>query len=177
MGTDIHIYAEELKNGSWERIKTNLPDDRDYWSFAFMAGVRNGVGFAGCKTGEEIKPISEPRGIPEDTCIKDTEELDFNDPDFVWLGDHSFSWLMLSELIDLVERNPIINKEGLISPKVQETYTVGEPSVWCGWTNMPSYKRVHWKSRIRDLDLIPKIIEALKGYDTEKTRLVFGFDS
>lgn len=95
MGSDIHMAAEVRKNGKWELVKdnvfknswynpdsnseyfrnmeplTNVPyDDRCYNLFAILANVRNGRGFAGCKTGERFNPVSEPKGYPEDMCAE-----------------------------------------------------------------------------------------------------------
>lgn len=48
-------------------FKTGKPfDNRNYDLFAALADVRNGVGFAGVKTGKAIEPIAMPRGIPDD---------------------------------------------------------------------------------------------------------------
>jgi len=50
---------------SWE----SYYHERNYDLFAILAGVRNGVAFAGSPTspypeGEKFKPIDEPRGLP-----------------------------------------------------------------------------------------------------------------
>ena len=74
--------------------------ERNYNLFAMLAGVRNGSGFAGCDTGDGFKPIDEPRGLPKDTSIKDSGgDDDYDSPEYVWLGDHSFSHVMLSEAL------------------------------------------------------------------------------
>src|SRR5690242_3218591 len=98
MGCDIHPYAEVLTDSGWRKADVNVPSDRNYWAFSVMADVRNGSGFAGCDTGKPVEPISKPRGLPADTSIADTD-ADFEDPAYIWLGDHSHSWLLLSELM------------------------------------------------------------------------------
>jgi hypothetical protein len=101
MGTDITAYAEfciphELR---WRPIRTkegNLEDfgfDRNYDAFAIMANVRNGRGFAGAKTGEEMPPISEPRGFPIDASSVITAAYDD-------VGYHDHSHLTLQEILD-----------------------------------------------------------------------------
>jgi len=62
-------------------------NDRNYFLFSILADVRNSY---------DIKPISEPRGIPDDCCfpIKYVTNL--------WHGDgHSHSYFTLKELIDV----------------------------------------------------------------------------
>lgn len=87
MGCDIHIYAEKKDDsGNWQSIpRFELFQDRNYVAFSFFAGVRN---------SSEIKPISKPRGIPEDaskTALKSFKK---------WGDDaHTPSWLSLEELM------------------------------------------------------------------------------
>lgn len=47
-------------------VATFWDDERHYQLFSVLADVRNGYGFAGVPTGEWVKPISSPRGIPQD---------------------------------------------------------------------------------------------------------------
>jgi hypothetical protein len=112
MGCDIHTYVEVKKNGQWvsaDTWETETYDDREvmhvpygesiysgrnYDLFAILADVRNGVGFAGCDTGEGFVPISSPKGLPEDVTdeVKSVSEA--------WAGDaHSHSWVTLAELL------------------------------------------------------------------------------
>lgn len=116
MGCDIHLHVEIRSSGKWKRFtddhfsmsewdqkyykkeKTDTPFDwRDYSMFAFFADVRN---------YDCLEPLSEPRGLPEDsdyldeviaddwgtpvTVRRSVEESDF----------HSRSWLTLKELLD-----------------------------------------------------------------------------
>ncbi|MCC6314194.1 MAG: hypothetical protein IT337_09265 [Thermomicrobiales bacterium] len=63
---------------------------RNYDVFAMLAGVRNGMGFAGCDTGDGFVPIAEPRGFPADLSVymrRAAERVE-----------HTPSWLNLSEL-------------------------------------------------------------------------------
>lgn len=89
MGCDIHGRVQyRYEDGEWFDDGP-IPDCRSYRLFAALAGVRNGYGFAGMPTHEPIKPISEPRGLPDDIP---------NHDDQIWFGDHSFSWLTLDEI-------------------------------------------------------------------------------
>lgn len=102
----------------------NILDGRHYDLFAILGNVRNGYGFAGVVTGSGFVPISDCRGIPEDAgftldesgsipCVKhsgyalpaggDVEEPEDEDSrwdcnDCVWLGDHSHTWVTVTEL-------------------------------------------------------------------------------
>ena len=97
MGTDIHTAIEKRQaDGSWKFVNVPLETWRCYDVFAILADVRNGYGFAGCYTGEGFNPISEPKGLPTD-CKYDRVNYSYDD-DYLYLGDHSFSWLTLREL-------------------------------------------------------------------------------
>lgn len=89
MGRDIHIIYQKKTEDGWREIefKHEYNDgpltDRVYKTFAFLAGVRN---------YSNIRPISRPRGLPED-CPKDfKEEAD----DY----GHTPSWLTIQELLE-----------------------------------------------------------------------------
>lgn len=117
MGCDIHSFAERKVNGKWEKVeedfielsqfdkewykkeKGNTPFNyRNYSMFAFLAGVRN---YDCCV------PLSEPRGLPDDSEYLNDESED-------WMGYtqtekqsietdgnyHSMSYLTLKELLD-----------------------------------------------------------------------------
>lgn len=110
MGCDIHLYVEKRENGKWVHAQNHLlvgddqvPDvpyeqkiysGRNYSLFAILAGVRNGIGFAGCDTGDGFKPICEPKGYPCDVS-----------PEIAaiaasWGQDaHSASWHTLADLL------------------------------------------------------------------------------
>jgi hypothetical protein len=117
MGCDIHLYVERRTNGKWESADKWTPDKysdepygrkpmvvdyddsfyngRNYNLFAILADVRNGVGFAGVKTGAGFVPISDPRGLPTDVTSRIKEISD------EWGCDgHSHSHVTLAELLE-----------------------------------------------------------------------------
>ena len=111
MGCDIHFYVEtQNENGEWVSADRWTKDDdgetyvafqdafypgRNYNLFSILADVRNGIGFAGVKTGDGFEPISMPRGVPADACQEYKNQVSN------WDGDgHSHSWYTLNELID-----------------------------------------------------------------------------
>ena len=89
MGCDIHAHFEIKLNGKWEhyshpRIK------RRYGLFTKIAGVRN--------CGDEIEPISEPKGLPDALSVVTRFEADRIGPD-----GHSHTWLDAEELATMME--------------------------------------------------------------------------
>jgi len=99
MGADIHgVLQSRFKNdrGEWSSWtdEGEIEDTRHYLKFAYLANVRNYY---------SVSPIAEPRGLPEDFQMEesgyqvDTHLLWGRE---VWMGDHSYSWLLLSEIRD-----------------------------------------------------------------------------
>lgn len=105
MGCDIHIFAEYFKDGKWNpadpwsneprygetqwRVPNHLrvEDGRNYNWFAWLADVRNGT------WGENITPLSGPRGLPDDCCERVREDSER------WGCDgHSHSYFTFKEL-------------------------------------------------------------------------------
>jgi hypothetical protein len=87
MGCDIHGVIQAKPNDVWVTVGI-LPGLRDYRSFSRLANVRN---------DRDITPISEPRGLPEGFVVDNSHVYDLNGID-IWLGDHSHSWLLVSEI-------------------------------------------------------------------------------
>ncbi len=90
MLTDIFARAERRIAERWELMPGIRPFDGwgDYRLFGFLADVRN---------YSAVKPISQPRGLPlgVELPADDDDEL----PNEDWLGEHDYSWLLLSELL------------------------------------------------------------------------------
>lgn len=128
MGTDIHpIVQVRQPDGPWESVKIpanddygNLLDGRNYNLFAVLGDVRNGTRFAGILTSSGFTPISSDRGIPEDAgfavdndgyvrCFAHREDVELDDEDDEqphwscnecrWMGDHSYGYVTLAELL------------------------------------------------------------------------------
>lgn len=103
-------------------------DGRNYDLFAMLADVRNGYGFAGMDTGDGFKPISQPKGIPDQSSSAYEKLVD------MWDGDgHSHSYLTLKELLEYDWKGQTTKKRGWVSPSEFETYTEqGKPDSWSG---------------------------------------------
>lgn len=101
MGCDIHCYVERKEDGAWILVSPSIPDryepgamtveriyrERNYDTFAILADVRN---------GSDFNIIAAPRGMPEDMSAGLLAAID---EDRAYLGDHSFSWLTLAEIL------------------------------------------------------------------------------
>lgn len=134
MGCDIHLMAEvrhryvdaskkpEEKREFWSWVAPAPEDRREpfnsnrhdahahLWHVAEWYSGRSYALFgilAGVRSDEE--PIVEPRGLPEDMSheVKHASE----ECDFFWLGDHSFSWLTLAELLEHRQRIAKVSPE------------------------------------------------------------------
>lgn len=81
MGTDIHSIAQVKRDGQWVTVAIGIAgDQRNYNTFAMLANVRNGRGFAGCWTSTGFPVIHEPRGLPKDlAAVDDFVENDEDD--------------------------------------------------------------------------------------------------
>ena len=205
MGTDIHGVFQRLsaETGKWYDVPSDYEEQRHYQLFAVLAGVRNGTGFAGVRTGDAVTPIAEPRGLPEDFSLLDGEyhptEREIRQPDDpteIWMGDHSHSWLSGEEMVSWCERAPSVMHVGLISRSHYEEWGgVSAPSLYCGgisgprvvciedtpwdrrahpdWTHIRCAWRVDIKEELKYF--FDEVVRLIKEYG--KIRFVFGFDS
>lgn len=127
MGTDIHSIVQVRKEDKWITVGVAVAGDpRSYNTFAMLADVRNGRGFAGVKTSDGFPVMHEQRGLPEDLRAVDGEYvkidraqlvaawdwdgklvppadkeahcLKYMDDDTMGLGYHSHSWATLADL-------------------------------------------------------------------------------
>lgn len=121
MGTDVHTVFQKKITGDtrlaemgaaqpgnvspWTNVTSEYDECRHYRLFSWLAGVRNGYGVAGTITGDKITPIAGPRGLPDD----------FVHADVVYVGDHTHSWLLGSEIIAALDQLPDIKVCGVLS--------------------------------------------------------------
>lgn len=117
--------------------------DRNYDLFSMLADVRNGYGFAGCKTGDGFDPLAEPRGLPRDLSLAlRTESFEDGAP---WLGDHSFSHATLAELL-AYDYDRVTTKSGVVDSATfaewRERGSVGAPGSWSGGVSGPDVLHV-----------------------------------
>lgn len=150
MGTDIHGgFIKVCKGDKGEiiqklPIKTNWPMNRDYTLFAILAGVRNGYGFAGCYRHEPLAPITEGKGKPDFLVYEDDYCPEFynkrygkfeDEPELgVGLGDHSFTYMTISEILNWGGWDKHLMCGGVVDVEhYEETTALGEnPEYWSG---------------------------------------------
>lgn len=91
MGTDINIMLQKKEKGKWVD-KGELELGRNYQLFSVLAGVRG-----------SSKPIAYPRGLPDDFVVEtEIEGKGYereNMHNGFWMGEHSFSYLGLDEIL------------------------------------------------------------------------------
>lgn len=146
MGTDIHmsIYTREGPDAPWV-YKTNADLDRQYRVFAVLAGVRNGTGFAGCKIGEPVTPIAEPRGIPDDLQVSyyallealGGDAQDLHEQGFAEMGAffghvHTPSWLTLDEVLSYDWDQTVVTSGVVTAAEFRKFQKNGRPDSFCG---------------------------------------------
>jgi hypothetical protein len=207
MGCDIHFFVEKLnsESGKWEPVgdEGDFYDDRNYRLFGILADVRNGVGFAGCDTGDRFNPIAEPRGLPVDVSQTIATEYD------EWGDDgHSHSFFTLKELLDY-DWSQVAVLRGYVDESGYKHFKEHRhPNEWCGntfgsriekITNMQMddllagilkrdnekyyHTQIQWTKTYQECagDFFTKTIPALQELvaydDTESVRIVFWFDN
>lgn len=192
MGCDINTVAQVRNgDGNWRTEAENIANEwRSYDSYAVLANVRNGYGFAGCDTGEGWEPIAKPRGLPDGFEIDDMECHKYGYDKKKWLGDHSYSWVTLKELKDKLRYydGKFYEVHGMISEGQAKELEKGVlPDSWCGYTNQVGYVKATWKVAVEEmlkwLGLVVRHLELIRdcsrssGVTDDGVRLVFGFDS
>jgi hypothetical protein len=168
MGTDIHLQVEVKDLDAWKICPRKPfprynepgftwkddPTSRNYDLFAFLANVRNGIGFAGVITGARIEPQFPGRGFPADyqdprMWFEDhSEDMDeealvlatatpkrpygeYPGGDF-WIGDHSVTHATLKELQDC-NWGLTVTSTGFVTLDQYLKYRAeGAPDEWCG---------------------------------------------
>lgn len=211
MGCDIHPCVE-LKNeeGRWEAVMPVDEDnrygkwrepgepstyqwtfDRDYDAFALMANVRN---------YGHTSPISEPRGLPKDVTPEVAGELE-EDGDL-----HSHSWLMLPEILTVLDPKKKVKKAGIVDETTFKEYLESgtPPQSYCQGIGGPNRVTVSVKEMTQILkgkkprnpqlsysvdmkweaplmEEAPNLLEFVERVkklgDSERIRIVFAFDN
>ena len=192
MGCDIHMYCEELNcNGEWinkdhfkfceyseerEYRRVELCGRRNYSMFTALCGVRD-------YSGESPK-ISEPKGVPEDSCSYIQEECEE-----MGVDGHSHSSATLGEVKEFIDNGNYPIFSGLLSPQQAKELDQGIfPSEWCQGTSASDYVHRTWTNTSIDNPLTD-LYEAMKAryvegnykdldeLDLDHFRIVFWFDN
>jgi len=190
----------DIDGYEWNKKFTEEPyGGRNYNLFGFLANVRNGFGFAGVDTGNEIKPISLPKGLPKD--VSDYIKKQSDD----WGVDgHSHSWLTIEEL-EKADWDKVITKRGVVSEAQYKYYLKhGKPRSLsgdvCGGNIIvlteKEYKqlkkkdkdkryfvKIEWKDKLKEYcgdfykKTLPALRKLLENTDVSDVRIVFLFDN
>lgn len=201
MGCDIHAVFQAKQDGKWIDVPSKFEADRHYFLFSWLAGVRNGFGFAGVPTYTPITPIDEPRGLPADFDLGEDGDhpSEFGEPAYdkpdgtpsVWLGDHSHSWLTADEILsapdpDNVWRTGVVPIEWF---RQWDGHT--PPANWSGGVfggnvfvapsptdvdEKSTHVQICWKQPHGSLSYFTDEIKRLKQ-EYGEVRMIFGFDS
>lgn len=106
MGCDIHtVWQANDADGVWYDIASEYDENRHYALFGVLAGVRSYC--------SDHEPISLPRGLPDNFAVVDGEyhpvpshlAKKYDEDGLTWLGDHSRSWLLGSEMLAWSDAN------------------------------------------------------------------------
>lgn len=180
----VNPYYNKWENDSEKPFElVRFCEDRNYGLFSLLADVRN---------YSNNKPISEPKGLPNDLSNEVIEDAEH------WgLDGHSHSFFTLKELLDYQKEQPKLKRSGYIS--FEDAKALDEfgkhPECWCQLTTAQGWVYREWETRDNSLDnLINEIKkrandlyvisdflweddpeEAYKKSD--KIRLVFWFDN
>lgn len=207
MGTDIHMIAErKVTDGEWHPLPVpGRFQKRNYRFFAAIGDVRNGFGFAGCKTHTPIKPVQSGRGLPDDISqvAKDwflNTDLESEEGIFGFPGEHSEGYATLAEIKEF--EIPIVDVSGFVDEYTYQEWKDGgseQPENWCGGIggpgiikvaeseydkekdySVPVYIYATWQAKLLDKGLLYDLIEWMESCKTSSSydvRVLFNFDS
>lgn len=157
MGCDIHtITQERLGETYWYDTRFTPFDWRGYGMYGFLADVRN---------YSEVPPLSTPRGLPIDFQIVEDRH------GATWMGDYSYSWFLLSELLNFDYKKTFLDKRegGWITPNFFDGAAKGEGVE----TTFEDFLRPCY---FRDLNYMKQYC-TYNNTSPDNYRIVFGFDS
>lgn len=221
-GTGLISHPDGKPEQCWwcngRKTADRLFHHRSYTLFGVLAGVRH----------DDVPRIDDPRGVPDDISFElavacsldlpaaanEDEAIEssrlrlqsHDDDNGEWLGDHSFSWLTVEELLGFDWNQPIEGGESCSGWVKAEEFIrwreCGRPSSWCksvgggavrhvehdemarligaGKANEHTYTFVKWGATLATHigDWWLKKLELLRSLgDPRNVRVVFGFDS
>lgn len=153
MGSDIHTIAQIYgKNGDWDyvteceeykwfTVAANIGNEaRNYNTYAVLADVRNGYGFAGVETGDKwdhLPILGLPVGMSHEVDVPPHRPYSHTDgiETRKWLGDHSHNHVLLSDLINFLDGISGNRKRcGVVDAETYEEYKKEgkAPDDYCG---------------------------------------------
>lgn len=188
MGCDIHPNFEKRvtrDDGTkvWEKIDHKYEGERHYFLFGWLANVRNGYGFAGCDTGDGIKPLALPRGLPADIAGSEPEpphndDMNWDSPEYrTWedwyerhdYGEHSQSWLTGEEIMKGLEEVGGTRKRGVLTLTQYASWDrKSQPESWAGAISGGRNVTID-SNKANQID--PKVLNNIKGLADALTKV------
>lgn len=195
----IKYYRECYEEHMKPCYENWIYDGRNYRLFSLLANVRNGIKkrWMGIENvGHFVKPISVPKGLPDDASEVVKEGYSVYSYD-----GRSKSFLTLQELIDGTKNDKKFVCRYLVSKEEYVQYKVyGYPNSWSSWSNarlVSNFEMEQWIAGIIEFDDkefiqtvveweedmertgVYEIIKKLKDFceDPENIRIVFWFDN
>jgi hypothetical protein len=130
VGTDIHLAVQRRNGDRWERVERQWPNpefgkyddepefqrdtlyrERNYILFAVLVGGSIlDDGFRGTILHDELRAIAPGRGLPPEFAA----EIEHECHDGLWMGSHSFTWMLLSE-VEAYDWDQEITRTGWLS--------------------------------------------------------------
>ncbi len=120
MGCDVHAVLQKKKEDQWVTIDTDILPNRDYELFSLLSGVRG---------QHRLGPVLHA-GFPEDFEVSawhsKTDEVTLpNCHEGYYMGEHSFGWATLQELVDVpLADSWLANKAQFNITQHEDGYTV-----------------------------------------------------
>lgn len=152
---DISTRAQKRIAGAWADVDMRpVFTDSGYALFGFLANIRN---------YSAIPPLSAPRGLPDGFELAPYDEAGAYPPSG-YLGEHSFSWVTIEELLAF-DYNQLIEDRRVNGQAERERY--GGITAPAGEGRIMTYRDFLGAAYFADLhDLQQQGVE----------RVVFGFD-
>jgi hypothetical protein len=202
MGTDITLYAEVFRNQKWEptpepkitewsegKIVPIYPIDigRPYELFAALAGVRQWN--LRQTMHAVVKPIAEPRGLPEDLNDFYKEHFLKDAYDGCYFA---HSWLMLREIVDYDWDGQFVTQKAYVKNQYANLFRNDAPFpedfpeegqylyfLLPDWPQEKDTTEVSWITSYRNyVGCSESFIEELLGLGSpNEVRIIFWFDS
>lgn len=192
MGTDISMYVEIERNGTWQLLRevdnnSNSEENeiyygrRNYRLFAIFANMRNPS--SGTVDFQEFEFITKTIGLPNDLS---PELRDWTiDVDGDWKV-NSPSWLLLSKVLDFDWYGKVMIHEDVVNPALAHLFEESKPFPYDKWpkdVSMDYWNSEDWviarwtETYAESAEDFMEFLDMLKQYgDPSKIRLVFWFD-
>lgn len=176
MGCDIHMIMQKREGDAWIMApQIEEYDWRNYTTFAIMADVRN-------YEHRKLPPISRFRGLPPDMYevgwVINAEGLYDPEGKFVqYLGDHSFSYLTLQEVLDWPYWDEPLVASGVVEEEHYKAWNgIGTPPnvrCWITGPNLVTVSEDEWADvqhgwDVSDATLRQACSSLYGGFDEEK---------